>query len=91
MPTFAYPFGAHDPAVRELATSRYRAALTIGARRARVGDPLDRVERVEAWYLRRTWQLGRLGTSQGDAYLLTRRVARVVRRLASGRERAEVK
>lgn len=83
--TFAYPFGHHDAAVRSVVAGRYGTALTIGARRARLGDSLDEVARVEAWYVQHPWALAHLGTASGDAYLLLRRIARRARPMVDRR------
>lgn len=75
--TFAYPFGHHDPKVRTMAAQRYDVCLAIGARRARTGASLDRLDRVDAWYLQRPWHLDHLHDRAGDAYLGLRRLGRV--------------
>lgn len=74
--SFAYPFGRHDARVRAAAWRRYGTCLTIGARRARLGEDLDRIERVDAWYLQRSWQARLLPGHAGDVYLAVRRLAR---------------
>lgn len=74
--TMAYPYGCHDATVRTAAAARYDGCLAIGAARARVGSPLDRIDRVDAWYLQRPWQVGLLPRRGGDLYLWARRCAR---------------
>ena len=76
--TFAYPYGRHDASTRAAARSRYDACLDIGAARARLGTPLDRVGRVDAWYLQREWQTAALAHRAGDVYLASRRAARAL-------------
>ena len=77
--TFAYPYGAHDRGVRHQAGARYDGCLVIGASRARLHGPLDRIGRVDAWYLQRSWQVAALPGPAGDAYLAARRLIRGVR------------
>lgn len=77
--TFAYPYGRHDSAVRSTAAREYRACLAIGAERAHVGAALDRVGRVDAWYIQRGWQVAALARPAGDVYLGLRRAARALR------------
>lgn len=77
--TFAYPYGRHDRRTRGRSAPVYDACLAIGARRAHIGDPLDRLGRVDAWYLQRAWQVGRLSQRTGDLYLGARRLARAAR------------
>lgn len=78
--TFAYPYGNHDPATRALVASHYDACLTIGASRATAADPLDRLPRVEAWYLRRPWQVRAIHGPAAGLYLLARRGLRAAGR-----------
>lgn len=82
--TFAYPYGDHDDRTRARSAQAYEACFTIGAQRASIGDPLDRVGRVDAWYLQRAWQVHALHTPAGDLYLGARRLARATRRLVAG-------
>lgn len=74
--TFAYPYGSHDATARDLAGRRHETCLTIGARRATLGTSLDRVDRIEAWYLQRAWHAEHLHDRVGDAYLGLRRLTR---------------
>ena len=76
--TFAYPYGHHDTRTCALAATRYDACVTIGSARARAGDPLDRLPRVESWYLRRDWQVRALVGPSAGTYLAVRRALRAV-------------
>lgn len=82
--TFAYPYGRHDAAVRAIAADRYDVCLAIGAERATLDDPADRLGRVDAWYLQRRWQVAALGSGAGDLYLWARRLARRARSRRAG-------
>lgn len=87
--TFAYPYGAHDRLSRSIAGQRYEACAATGAARAGLGSALDRVERVEAWYLRRAGLARLLTTASGGVYLTGRRTlrgARAVAAAAAGRD-----
>jgi peptidoglycan/xylan/chitin deacetylase (PgdA/CDA1 family) len=77
--TFAYPYGLHDPASREVACGVYDACFAIGASKATAASPLDRVERIEASYLRGSWPVRHLHDRAGGAYLALRRGGRAVR------------
>jgi peptidoglycan/xylan/chitin deacetylase (PgdA/CDA1 family) len=81
--TFAYPYGLHDARSRAAASAVYEACVENGASKATASSPLDRLERVEAWYLRRAWQLDHLDDWLGDAYLALRRAGRALRRRAT--------
>jgi peptidoglycan/xylan/chitin deacetylase (PgdA/CDA1 family) len=74
--TFAYPYGHNDAASRSLAAARHSACLVIGASKAGLGAPLEVLPRVDAWYLRRTWQVRHIHGRSGDAYLALRRLGR---------------
>ncbi|MGH9266665.1 MAG: polysaccharide deacetylase family protein [Acidimicrobiales bacterium] len=76
--TFAYPYGRHDATSRRLTAAAYLASATIGARRARLSSALDRVERVDAWYLQRPWQARHLNDWVGAGYLGFRRLGRAL-------------
>lgn len=74
--TLAYPYGCHDAAVRAAAAQLYGGCVAIGAERAPLGSPLDRIGRVDAWYLQRSWQVASLSGRRGDLYLWARRFGR---------------
>lgn len=76
--SFAYPFGRCDAPSRQAATARYDLCLGIGAEKARLGDSVAQLGRVDAWYLQRAWQVRQLHGRSGDLYLSARRVLRGV-------------
>lgn len=76
--TFAYPYGVTDAEARAVAGARYASCLTIGASRAGATSKLDRLERIDAWYVRRNWQLRSLHGLGGGAYLALRALGRTV-------------
>jgi len=76
--TFAYPYGLHDATSRQVVASRYEVGLDIGAAKATTSSPLDCLPRVDAWYLRRTWQVRGLHGTSGDLYLAVRRLGRAI-------------
>jgi peptidoglycan/xylan/chitin deacetylase (PgdA/CDA1 family) len=82
--TFAYPYGVHDAETRAAAGAVYQACLENGASKATPASSLDSLERVEAWYLRRGWQVDHLGDRVGDAYLALRRAGRAMRHIRRG-------
>lgn len=87
MPLFAYPYGAHDEAVRRLAGGVYEAAFGTRLALATGADLRERVRipRVDAYYLRRLPATAVVGSASGRAYLALRRWGRAVRRLAVAR------
>lgn len=88
--TFAYPYGAWDEPSRRVVGGAHLACLGIGAALATPASPADLLERVDAWYLRREWQLRRLHDPAGRAYLAVRRAGRfAAARLRSAAEPAD--
>jgi len=78
--SFAYPFGAINGRVCSLAAGEFAAACTTELRRAN-DDPLDRLPRVDTYYLRNSNTLSRLLRGQLDSYLSIRRWGRWARRV----------
>lgn len=76
--TFAYPYGLHDAMSRQVVELRHDIGLDIGARKATASSPLSCLPRVDAWYLRRTWQVRGLHGTTGDVYLAIRRLGRAI-------------
>jgi peptidoglycan/xylan/chitin deacetylase (PgdA/CDA1 family) len=86
--TFAFPYGCYDDTSRALAAASHDACLVIGAARASLASALDRLERVDACYLGRHWQLRSLLRGRaGDAYLAVRRLGRAAGALLRHRAR----
>lgn len=74
--SFAYPYGLWDTTSRSVVGGAHLACLGIGASLTRSSSPGDLLERVEAWYVRRPWQLRHLHDPAGRAYLAARRAGR---------------
>jgi peptidoglycan/xylan/chitin deacetylase (PgdA/CDA1 family) len=72
----AYPYGATNAAVEAVAARHYLAGF--GTRLAPVTpvSRLTRLERIDAYYLRRFSMVDRLDTAAGSVYLALRRLAR---------------
>lgn len=80
--TFAYPYGLlPDAGVPTTVGAVYQAACTATPRRARLGDDLFLLPRVDAHYLRRTALLRRAVLGQAEAYIAVRRAGARVRRV----------
>lgn len=81
----AYPYGATNAAVEAVAARHYLASF--GTRLAHVtpASRLTRLERIDAYYLRRFSMVDRLDTAAGSGYLALRRLARGVRDRSGGR------
>ena len=77
--SFAYPYGATSPAVRERVRQQFEIACGTALRFAGPeSDPLD-LPRIDAYYLRRTPWFETLMTRPGGAYITTRRWLRRIR------------
>jgi peptidoglycan/xylan/chitin deacetylase (PgdA/CDA1 family) len=81
---FAYPYGLNDAGTRAVTRGVYDACMTVGASKATTSSSLDRVERIEAWYMQRDWAVQHLHDPLGTAYLALRRAGRAISRLAGG-------
>ena len=77
--TFAYPFGALTPAIRNVVATHYRAALSTELRAASPADDRHVLPRVDMYYWRRRSVFPLFGSRAGDAYLSLRAAARRVR------------
>ena len=79
--SFAYPYGAHDEAVRALVRQAYQGACGTRMDSVRAdSDPLF-LPRIDAYYLGRWLSPARLDTPLGRLYVMLRRVGRRIRRL----------
>ena len=76
---FAYPYGRHDARTRDLARSRYRAAVTVKLGELRGGDDPAALPRLDTYYLRAPWIYRGLEGALPRAYLALRGVLRQVR------------
>jgi peptidoglycan/xylan/chitin deacetylase (PgdA/CDA1 family) len=78
--SFAYPYGRHDARTRRAAGSKFTACLTVGTRRASLTNELDRIDRIEAWYVRDPRIFRRIDDAAGRLYLELRRLGRALGR-----------
>jgi peptidoglycan/xylan/chitin deacetylase (PgdA/CDA1 family) len=77
--SFAYPYGAHNPAVRQLVRQQFEIACGTTLRFAGLeSDPLD-LPRIDAYYVRRMGRFETLMTRQGERYIAMRRLLRRIR------------
>ena len=77
--SFAYPYGASNPAVRQHVQSHFQIGCGTTLRFAGPeSDPLD-LPRIDAYYLRRMLWFEKLMTRQGGRYIATRRLLRRIR------------
>jgi peptidoglycan/xylan/chitin deacetylase (PgdA/CDA1 family) len=85
VPLFAYPYGAHNATVRDLARRAHSAACGTRLALASDADLEDgfRLPRIDAYYLRRIPPAAAISSRRGRAYLATRRL---LRRLRHGAE-----
>jgi peptidoglycan/xylan/chitin deacetylase (PgdA/CDA1 family) len=72
----AYPYGHHDRRARWIAGGLHDVCVTIGAAKTSGRCRLDAVPRIDAWYLRKPWQIRNLHGRTGALYLSSRRSAR---------------
>lgn len=77
--SFAFPYGVFDAASRRIAADTYESCLGIGAGLVGARSSIDVLDRVDAWYVRRPWQMRSLLHRRGRAYLALRRAGRRVR------------
>jgi len=81
VPLFAYPYGAHNDAVREQARNAYDAAcgtrLALASQNA-VRHPFD-LPRIDAYYLRGFSAVQAIDSVLGRGYLAVRRIGRRLR------------
>jgi peptidoglycan/xylan/chitin deacetylase (PgdA/CDA1 family) len=81
---FAYPYGAHDARVKELARAHFRLACATTLDFVTPASDRFALERLDTYYFRRPDSLARLFSSRTRAYVKLRRMARTGRRLISG-------
>ena len=75
----AYPYGAVDARVCSAAARWYRWSVTTELRPLNGRDPLHRLPRIDAWYLRHPARLRAYGTRRFRAWIWARRQARRLR------------
>lgn len=79
--SFAYPYGAHDVRSRAVVRDVFDSCVTIGARKATVAAPHDRIDRIDAWYVRSPHRVRALHGAAIDSYLTLRRWGRALQNL----------
>lgn len=79
--SFAYPYGAHDEAVRALVRQVYHGACGTRMDYVRANSDPFSLPRIDAYYLGRWLSPTRLETPRGRLYVMLRRVGRRIRRL----------
>jgi peptidoglycan/xylan/chitin deacetylase (PgdA/CDA1 family) len=77
---FAYPYGAADETVLEIARRHYCWACTTELRPLRAGAPRHSLPRLDAWYLRDPARLAHWGSPRFRTWLWCRRQGRRLRR-----------
>ena len=80
--TFAYPYGRFDARAERIVARVYQAGCTTRLQRA-FDEPVSRLPRVDAYYLRERRRLERLIDGRLDRYLMLRRWGRRLRRLVT--------
>lgn len=78
--TFAYPYGAHDPRVRDLAAQYFDVACTTDLGFVHADSHPLALARLDMYYLRHPTWLGRLFSAPMRAYVALRHTLRVSRR-----------
>jgi peptidoglycan/xylan/chitin deacetylase (PgdA/CDA1 family) len=81
--TFAYPYGAYDARVKELARTHFAVACSTTLDFATPASDLLALERLDMYYFRRPEWLSRLFSVRTRAYVRLRRMARAGRRWLS--------
>jgi peptidoglycan/xylan/chitin deacetylase (PgdA/CDA1 family) len=77
---FAYPYGAHDARVREIARAHFDLACATTLDFVAAGSDRFALERLDMYYFRRSSALGRLFAPEVRAYVALRRGLRACRR-----------
>lgn len=76
---FAYPFGYHNPAVRDFARGHYRGAVTTELRSLSAREDSAALPRIDSYYLRSEWRIRHFGSTLVQAYLASRNLLRNLR------------
>jgi len=77
--TFAYPYGAYDTAVRNLASQHFRLACSTDLGFVQPDSDLFALERIEMYYFRSLWLFRHLFSPTTGAYLGLRKQLRRLR------------
>lgn len=78
--TFAYPYGAYDTAMRNLASQHFRLACSTDLGFVQPDSDLFALERIEMYYFRSPCLFRRLFSPAGGAYVALRKKLRRLRR-----------
>jgi peptidoglycan/xylan/chitin deacetylase (PgdA/CDA1 family) len=76
---FAYPFGYHNPQVRDFARAHYQATLTTELRTLARHEDSAALPRLDSYYLRSAWRIRHLDTATVRGWLALRNVLRNIR------------
>jgi len=76
---FAYPFGYHNTAVREVARQRYVATVTTELRPLGMREDPAALPRLDSYYLRSDWRMRHLGSGRLRAWLALRNLLRTLK------------
>jgi peptidoglycan/xylan/chitin deacetylase (PgdA/CDA1 family) len=76
---FAYPFGYHNPQVRDFARGRYQGTVTTELRPLGRDEDLAALPRLDSYYLRSAWRIQHLDSVAVRGWLALRNVLRTLR------------
>ena len=76
---FAYPYGYHNPAVRDFARERYRGSVTTELRSLAAREDSAALPRLDSYYLQSEWRIRHIDSLPVQTYLATRNVLRNLR------------
>lgn len=79
VPCFSYPYGRYDAVSVRSAADIFEASCTTSLRRASLGDRLELLPRIDAFYVQKPELLRRAILGELDGYLTVRRWGRTVR------------
>ncbi len=77
--SFAYPYGAWDPSVKQLVAARYECACTTRLAAAHAGDDAHLLPRIEMYYFKDPRRFRALVEGRARAYLALRAWLRAAR------------
>jgi peptidoglycan/xylan/chitin deacetylase (PgdA/CDA1 family) len=80
---FAYPYGAHNPAVASVVANSFDIGCTTVFQPLRHDTPRELVPRLDAWYFKDAAQLSRWGKRSLASWIGLRHALRRLRRIAS--------
>jgi peptidoglycan/xylan/chitin deacetylase (PgdA/CDA1 family) len=76
---FAYPFGYHNPQVRDFARVRYQGTVTTELRPLGQEEDCAALPRLDSYYLRSSWRIRHLDSVPVRSWLALRNVLRNLR------------